>query len=281
MENTTWSTTSSWPDNVGPTERWLSAAAGLALLLSATRGGGLLGRLARGGAGLSLMARGATGYCAMKGALQGQTTVGQGLQEQFRRLTSDVGAATQQIERRLEQRAAPTLDSMEALYIAELQELHSAESQLIVLARELMRVLGNAPLAFRIEEYATELQARKAELESLLARSDASQMEHPDDAMRALINETHKMAEITAENVRDAAIAASVQRIIHYKLAGYGTIASYAKALGRLNDAQHFAQLADRDKAIDAEITDIAKDILNPEAVLSPHETPASDLRTH
>jgi ferritin-like metal-binding protein YciE len=281
MENTSWSTYSTRPDNCTVSERWLSAAAGLALLLTATRGGGLLGRLARGGAGLSLMARGATGYCAVKGAFQGETTVGQGLQEQWRRLTSDLGAATERIERRLERRVPTRLDSMEAMYVAELQELHSAESQLIVLARELMRVLGSAPLAFRIEEYATELQARKAELEALLARSGAEQMEHPDDAMRALIRETHKMAEITAENVRDAAVAASVQRIIHYKLAGYGTIAAYAKALGRMNDAEHFAQLAERDKAIDAEITDIAKDILNPEAVLSPHETPASDLRTH
>ena len=122
----------------------------------------------------------------------------------------------------------------------------------------------------RIEEYATELQARKAELESLMTRSQAAQMEHPDDAMRALIEETHKMAEISAENVRDAAVAASVQRIIHYKIAGYGTIAAYAKSLGRLEDAAHFAQLADRDKAIDAEITEIAKGILNPEAVMSP-----------
>jgi ferritin-like metal-binding protein YciE len=227
------------------------------------------------------MARGATGYCAMKGALQGESTVSEGLQEQWRRLTSDVGSASGRLEGRLERRRAPSLDSMEALYIAELQELHSAESQLVVLARELMRVLGNAPLAFRIEEYATELQARKAELESLLARSGATEIEHPDDAMRALIDETHKMAEIAAENVRDAAVAASVQRIIHYKIAGYGTIAAYAKALGRLTEAEHFAQLADRDKSIDAEITDIAKGILNPEAVLSPHETPSSDMRTH
>ncbi|MGH8177812.1 MAG: DUF892 family protein [Steroidobacter sp.] len=266
------------PDNVGAAERWLSAVTGLGLLLSATRGRGVVGRLARGGAGLSLMARGATGYCAMKGALQGQSTVGEGLREQWRRFTWGVTDATQRVRERI---AAPQLDSMEAMYAAELQELRSAEAQFCVLAGKLVRVIGSAPLAFRIEEYATELQSRKVDLESLLARSGADPLEHPDDAMRALIEETHKMADVCAENVRDAAIAASVQRIVHYKIAGYGTIAAYATALGRIDEAGHFAQLADRDKAIDEEITGIAKGILNPEAVISPQEIASSDIRTH
>ena len=41
------------------------------------------------------------------------------------------------------------------------------------------------------------------------------------------------MWRVCAANVRDAAVTASVQRIIHYKIAGYGAIAAYAKALGR------------------------------------------------
>ena len=113
------------------------------------------------------------------------------------------------------------------------------------------------------------MQSRKVDLESLLANSELEVRDHPDDAMLALIEETHKMATVCAPKVRDAALAASVQRIIHYKIAGYGTIASYAKALGKLEQAVHFAQLADRDKAIDVELTDLAKATLNPDATRS------------
>jgi ferritin-like metal-binding protein YciE len=268
---------SSRPDNVSSTERWLSAFAGLGLLLSATRARNVAGQAALGIAGLSLLTRGAAGYCAMKGVVQGQSSFTEGLNEQWRRLTQEAGDAA----RRLHLGAATRIDSMDALFTAELQELQSAESQLIALARELVRVLGSAPLAFRIEEYATELQARKTDLDGLLERLGADRRDHPDDAMYALIEETHKMAGIEAENLRDAAVAASVQRIIHYKIAGYGTIAAYAKALGRLTEAGQFAQYAERDKTIDAEITEIAKDILNPEAVISPQETPTSEMRTH
>lgn len=258
------------PGNVGPAERWLSAAAGIGLLLSATRGGAL-GRLARSGAAVSLLTRASTGYCAVKGALQGETTLQDGFKQQWQRLTESIAAPS---------RVTQAIDSMETLYALELQELHSAESQLCALANKLVPIVSNGPFAFRMQEYATELQARRADLDSLLARIGVDAREHADDAMQALVVEANKMAEVCAESVRDAAIAASVQRIIHYKIAGYGAIASYAKALGRHDQAGDFAQLADRDKAIDTEITDLAKATLNPEAAQNVPIEPAS-MTTH
>ena len=91
------------------------------------------------------------------------------------------------------------------------------------------------------------------------------------------------MWRVCAANVRDAAVTASVQRIIHYKIAGYGAIAAYAKALGREEDAAHFAQLADRDKAVDAELSELAKGTLNPEATAAPQgeQRPREELGAH
>lgn len=249
------------PGNLGTAERWLSAAAGVGLLLAATRGSSF-GRLARGGLAAALLTRASTGYCAIKGTVQGDTTLRDGFRQQWQRLTESA---------RLPSSAASRIDSMETLYAMELQELHSAESQLSALANKLVPIVANGPLAFRLQEYATELQSRRVDLENLLARAGISAREHPDDAMQALVAETNKMAEVCESAVRDAAIAASLQRIIHYKIAGYGTIASYAKALGRHDQAEHFAQLADRDKVIDTEITHLAKATLNLEALQAEH----------
>lgn len=258
------------PGNIGPAERWLSAAAGIGLLLSATRGGAL-GRLARGGAAISLLTRASTGYCAVKGALTGETTLQDGFKQQWHRLTESLAAPNL---------VAQSIDGMDTLYALELQELHSAETQLSALANKLVPIVANGPFAFRLQEYATELQARRADLESLLSQIGVDAREHADDAMQALIVEANKMVDTCAESVRDAAIAASLQRIIHYKIAGYGAIASYAKALGRLGHAEHFAQLADRDKTIDAELTDLAKATLNPEAAQKVRIEPRSMI-TH
>jgi ferritin-like metal-binding protein YciE len=260
------------PQNVSPMERWLSVVTGLGLLYSASRGSAI-GRLVRSGAGLSLLTRGTTGFCAVKAALRGDVPLVEGLEEQWRRLTSVGSAATARTD-------AEHIDSMETMYASELQELHSAEAQLGAIANDLARTIGSAEVAFRLQDYATELQSRRTDLESLLTRIGALPGEQPDDAMRALIRETRKMARISADNVRDAAIVASIQRIIHYKIAGYGTIAAYAKALGRTDEAAHFAQLADRDKAIDAELTELAKKTLNPEAVRTPAEQPTAERQT-
>lgn len=246
--------------NLGTTERWLSLLGGIGLLLTTTRGRGL-GRMARGAAGLSLVARGATGYCAVKAAV-----------------TSRAGGAIADLT------DSGRLDSMVGMYEAELLELHSAEGQLCRLANDLARTMSHPELAFRLQEYATELQARRVDLESLLARIGADARGSADDAMEALIEETEKMWRVCAANVRDAAVTASVQRIIHYKLAGYGAIASYAKSLGRVDEAAHFAQLADRDKTVDAELSELAKVTLNPEATAAPAGEAATreeSARTH
>jgi ferritin-like metal-binding protein YciE len=242
--------------NLTTVERWLSLLGGIGLLASAVRGS-TAGRIARGGVGLSLLARGAAGHCAMKAALTGESSLTEGLKSQWDQLTSQVSQISQ---------SAEPLDSLESLYNSELQELHSAEAQFCSLAETLRSVIGSAELAFRIEEYSTELKSRQVDLESLLARVGADVTGEADDAMQALVDETHKMASVADRGVRDAAVTASLQRIIHYKIAGYGTIASYAKALGRHDEAGHFAQLADRDKAIDTELTELAKGTLNPQA---------------
>jgi len=258
-------------DNVGANERWVSALAGMSLALKALRGRGTVSRLLLASAGISLLVRGATGYCALKSTWAGQTTLRDGVREQIERLRDATGVG-----------AVGSIDSMEALYASELQELHSAESQLMTLTERLVATIQNPQLAIRFDEYVTELRSRRLDLEGLLARAEIDSRAHPDDAMRALLAETEKMARLCGLALRDAAVTASLQRIMHYKIAGYGTIAAYAKSLGRNEEAAHFAELADRDKSIDAELTRLAKAALNPEAVVTPEPPKASpSARTH
>jgi ferritin-like metal-binding protein YciE len=261
------------PGDVGSSERWMSAATGVGFALQAFRTRNPLGRLLLVTAGISLLARSATGYCAVKSTVSGHTSLKQGLQEQVRRMRQTVASES-----------VRNIDSMDALYASELQELHSAECQLANVIESVATQIRNEPLALRLDEYVTELRARRVDLESLLARIDIDTRPHPDDAMRALLAETQKMARICAPTLKDAAVTASIQRIVHYKIAGYGTIAAYAKTLGRTEEVGHFAELADRDKVVDTELTRLAKATLNPQATSggsSEHTLPSGSVRTH
>lgn len=272
--------------NVTGAERWLSLAAGVGLTLAATRRGNPLRRLLLSTAGASLISRGATGYCAMKAALSENRPLREGLQEQWQRTRQGVGqlrtsGAIGQLGRRVLGGTTQSIDNMHTLYAIELQELHSAEQQMRALVDRLAGMVVHSEIATRLSGYANELRARVLELEGVLTSIGAPSRAHPDQAMRALIGEAHKMAQIAAPNVRDAALAASLQRIIHYKIAGYGTIAAYAKALGRTEEAGRFASFADQDKNVDEELTQAAKNTLNPDANRSPELAPTAEMRTH
>ncbi|MGH8179048.1 MAG: ferritin-like domain-containing protein [Steroidobacter sp.] len=191
----------------------------------------------------------------------------EGLKEQWQRVRAGFGART------------PAIDSMTAMYRAELHELHSAEQQLSALADELWLSVRNGPLAERLSEYAAALRTREAELGKILVGISADTRERPDEAMRALVEKASRMAEQSGENVRDAVLVASIQRVIHYMIAEYGTIAAHAKALGRMSEAAHFAQQADLDKAVDRELSELAKNTLNPEATAAPE--PSGKTRGH
>jgi ferritin-like metal-binding protein YciE len=254
------------PGNLNRAERWLSLIAGTGLALSALRRRGLFSRALGSAAAFSLISRGSTGYCGMKAAFQGQASLRDGIREQWQRVSTQLGSS-----------AAREINDLQQLYAVELQELCSAESQLIALIAAMGPNVQSSSLAVRLDEYAAELRSRKADLDNLLATYRIDATEHPDDAMRSLAREAMKMTQLCAPELRDAALTASVQRIIHYKIAGYGTIAAYAKSLNRDDEAARFANCAERDKAVDGELTELAKSSLNPKAAA--HVEPGATAR--
>lgn len=163
--------------------------------------------------------------------------------------------------------AAPMIDNLEVMYHAELQDLQSAELQVCVVAEEIWVDMHDESLAQRVSDYAAQVRSRRAHLENLLARLGPETRRHPDQAMRALVRETRRIAETCAENVRDAAWVAVLQRIIHHMIASYGTIAAHAKALGLTEDVARFAECADQEQVADAELSVLAKDTLNLQAI--------------
>jgi ferritin-like metal-binding protein YciE len=160
-----------------------------------------------------------------------------------------------------------TLDSMDAVYSAELLELTSAEAQACALADEIWVTLVNETLAERVSRYSLDLRKRTAEHESSLAQAGRHGHLHTNRAMRTLVHEASRQAEISVPDMRDAVLVAALQHIVHYLIASYGTIAAHAKALNRSDDAVHFASHADSDQQFDADLSALAKSEVNPRAL--------------
>lgn len=245
--------------NLGETERWISFVSGAGLLLVSLLRGGVLSRSLGAAAGVSLLARGAAGHCAMKAALSGESTLREGVRDQIHHLRSRVTGTE-----------AEDIGNLEGLYLAEMQELHSAEAQLGAVLQALPPTLPNAVLARTLTGYGTEIRARREDLDRILRGDGVDPREHPDQAMQALLRETEKMSHVRASAIRTAALIASIQRVLHYKIAGYGTVATYAQHLGRIDEASRLAEYSDRDKGVDEELSSIAKELVNLQAAVQP-----------
>ena len=62
----------------------------------------------------------------------------------------------------------------------------------------------------------------------------------------------------------DVVIIAAAQRVEHYEIAAYGTMATLAKAAGHQDLARLLGQTLDEEKRTDADLTRVAESEVNP-----------------
>ena len=160
------------------------------------------------------------------------------------------------------------ITSFKDMYIAELQELMSLEAQHGEALRRMAEVASHPSLKNALVHHQEQTQVQKQRLESMLRRHGADPFAHTDQAMQALINETEKMiAMVKGDDLRDAALIASAQKVEHYEIAAYGVVASLAGQLNLRDDQRLLHQSLEEEKEADAELTKLAKSEVNQAAV--------------
>ena len=167
-----------------------------------------------------------------------------------------------------ERAAAIEISNFKDMYLAELQELVSMEAQL---ADALLRKAGGAShpaLKRLLVHHRAETETQRERLLTILQKHGANPTAHTDQAMHALVAETRKMlAILTDDDLRDAGLIASAQKLEHYEIAAYGTAAALAGQLD-LRDEQKMLHLSlEEEKRADALLTQLAKREVNPDAL--------------
>lgn len=150
------------------------------------------------------------------------------------------------------------------LYIAELQELANVEEQLGELLLEMAEAASNKALKDALASHREETLVQQNRLESILSKHHASAKAHTDQAMQALVSETRKMLKIVQGNdLRDAAAIESAQKIEHYEIAAYGSVAALAGQMSLREDQQMLHKSLEEEKKADLLLTKLAKGAVN------------------
>src|SRR5258708_2464566 len=166
---------------------------------------------------------------------------------------------------RMKGTAGMEINNLKDMFIAELQEMVSVESQL---ADALLRMAGAAShpaLKDLLIRHHTETATQKRRLVSILQKHDADPAAHIDQAMQALITETKKMVTMLAgDDFRDAGLISSSPQLQHYEIAAYGTAPAPAGQLG-LRDQHKLLHLSLEEKKImDTPLTLVATPEVKP-----------------
>jgi ferritin-like metal-binding protein YciE len=159
------------------------------------------------------------------------------------------------------------ITSLRDLYIAELQEIRSVEEQLVETLPKMADVAGHPELKQGIQTHLEETRAQQARVEEILRRHSTEPREHVDQAMQAMLQEAEKWANMVQDrDLRDAGIIASAQRVEHYEIAVYGSLATWAKQLGLDEDVQALLAILEEEKRTDERLSQLAKRMINPDA---------------
>ncbi len=154
------------------------------------------------------------------------------------------------------------LESLRDLYIEELKDLYSAESQLLKALPKMAKAATSAELQKAFEDHLAETEGQVERLETIFKELEEKPTGKTCQAMKGLVEEGKEVIEEDAEDdVRDAALIAAAQRVEHYEMAGYGCVRTYAQLLGYDKAAKLLQQTLDEEGAADKALTKLSKQI--------------------
>ena len=152
------------------------------------------------------------------------------------------------------------ITTLEQLYVEQLKDLHSAESQLIDALPKMAAAAKASPLRQGFQLHLKQTKEHAKRLEKILKSLGEEATGKTCKAMQGLVKEgSEAISEDASPEVKDVALIAAAQRVEHYEIAGYGCVKTYATLLGRNADAKVLATTLKEEVETDQKLTTAAK----------------------
>lgn len=154
------------------------------------------------------------------------------------------------------------LDSLEKLYLEELKDLYSAETQLIEALPKMASAAKDRTLKAAFRTHLAQTKEHKRRLERICKDMGKSPKGKKCEGMEGLIKEGKSLIKERPDpDVLDAGLISAAQHVEHYEMAGYGTVRTYAQLLGYRGAARILQQTLNEEGKTDHLLTRIASSI--------------------
>ena len=146
----------------------------------------------------------------------------------------------------------PAPNSLKNVYLDEMKDLWSANDQMSKAVQQISGHAADPKLKQMLEHSVAGIRKHTETLKSIISENGGEAESEHCKGMEGLVAEAMKHAVKEAPSdgkLKDVQIIAQYQRMSHYGLAGFGSAAAYAKALG----------LTDQETKLKAAVSDIYK----------------------
>ncbi|MDB6135162.1 MAG: ferritin-like protein [Verrucomicrobiales bacterium] len=156
------------------------------------------------------------------------------------------------------------LDTLKDLYIHELQDLYSAETQLVGALPLLAEAASDFDLKSAFELHLEETRIHVTRLEEVLKLAGAGTEGEKCKGMEGLLKEGQALIEEEADpEVLDAGLIVAAQKVEHYEIAGYGSVRAFAELLEEDEAVEILSTTLEEERNTDEKLTHLAMTVIN------------------
>lgn len=171
-------------------------------------------------------------------------------------------------------------ENLKKLYVAELKDLFSAESQMLKALPKMAKAASAEELRAGFEKHLEQTRGHVQRLEEIFQSLDESPKGKKCIGMEGLVKEgAEVMEEDFDDAVLDAGLIGAARRVEHYEMAAYGVVSELAKVLGYAKHASLLEKTLTEETQTDQKLAGLANDI-NTQANEESSGEPAAGKKT-
>jgi ferritin-like metal-binding protein YciE len=151
---------------------------------------------------------------------------------------------------------------LKEVYIDELKDIYSAETQLVKALPKMAKAAASHDLRSGFEEHLEQTKGHVSRLEKIFQALGEKPTGKKCMGMEGLIKEGGEAAEEDYEDdAKDAALIGAAQRVEHYEIAAYGTVRAMAEKLGEDEAVDLLSQTLQEEKDTDVKLSNLADEL--------------------
>lgn len=159
------------------------------------------------------------------------------------------------------------LENLEQLYLDELKDAYDFEHQILEALPKMESAATAKELKHAFQEHRRETENQVQRLEQVFNLLDQPAERKSCAGMKGVIKEGEEYVKARGDDAAiDAALIAAAQRVEHYEIAVYGTLRTYANALGHTEEADLLQETLEEEAQANEKLTRLAESGINVQA---------------